>query len=281
MRRVLALLFAPLILLGPPAKVLSSTLAEIQGRRELVIAVKADSPPFSFVGPDGKPAGIEIELAADLAKRLNVALKILPVLMANRFDLLKEGQADIVIATIAITDQRRKTVALIDPPYYASGAGLLIANELSSEGLKGLSRSKLCGIDGSVFFAGARALAPEVKVHVLKDLPSAEAALLQGECQALVFDDNVLLYRKLSNPEAFKNFKFQRVDDIDPLLWGIAVPLDQDKAELGQAISQAVLDWHRSGFLLEVEKKWLHQNTTLIKALKIKYSNTGVSGLKN
>jgi len=66
--------------------------------------------PFSFRDADGVLKGYEIDLGDDLAKRANFKLEwvcqkfdgLLPSLLANKFDL--------IISTMSITDERRKSI---------------------------------------------------------------------------------------------------------------------------------------------------------------------------
>jgi len=42
--------------------------------------------------------------------------------------------------------------------------------------------------------------------------------------------------------------------EIDPLLWGIAVKRGEEKKPWGSFVSKTILDWHRSGFLLQARR---------------------------
>jgi polar amino acid transport system substrate-binding protein len=248
-------------------------LEDIQARRQLVVGTKADYPPYGFRAANGTVAGIEPDLAADLAKRLHVSLKIVPVLSSNRIEMLREGVVDVVIATLSITEERRRLAGIVDPPYYVSGAGLLVRHGLRINEATDLSGTAVCAVSGNIFLLELRSRFPKVRAEIFKDLTSAEQGLLGGQCDVLFFDDSPLFYKKHSQPMRFKNFDFQQVMEIDPLPWGIAVKFGDEKGSWGQFISETIIDWHRSGFLLEVEKKWLHGNTVLLQALNAKWAS--------
>ena len=38
--------------------------------------------------------------------------------------------------------------------------------------------------------------------------------------------------------------------------WGAAVALDEVDGRLANLLSQAIIDWHASGWLIELEAKW-------------------------
>ncbi len=62
--------------------------------------------------------------------------------------------------------------------------------------------------------------------------------------------------------------------DIDPLPWGIGAPLGEERLGLGRYVSQTIMEWHRSGFLLDLERKWLGSNTRFLEALNVKWTRS-------
>jgi polar amino acid transport system substrate-binding protein len=247
-------------------------LDEIRARGVLVVGTKADYEPLGYLDSEGEVVGMEPDLAADLARRLNVSLKIVPVTSASRIKELQAGNVDLIIATMGITDERRKIAGIVDPPYYASGAGILYRHGLHVDELQDLAEKTVCVVDGNIFLVELRSNYPQVKTEVLKDLSLAEQALFGQKCDGIFFDDLPLFYMKKSQPERFKDYEFLQLIEIDPLLWGMAVRLGQEKKAWGSFVSKTIIDWHRNGFLLQVEKKWLGDNTVLLRSLKEKWS---------
>jgi polar amino acid transport system substrate-binding protein len=245
------------------------SIDEIKATGELVVGVKADYPPYGFRDRDDQIAGFE----PDLAKRLGVSLRMVTVLSSNRIEFLRDGKIDLIIATLSITDDRRRTAGIIDPPYYAAGVGVLVRHGVRIDEASQLEGQTICTIDGNIFLIELRRRAPAAKALLFDDVPSAEQALLAGRCEALFFNDNLLAYKKQSEPDRFKDYDVVQLIDIDPLLWGIAVKRGEEQSTLGRFVSQAIEDWHRSGLLLNVEKKWLGSYTSFLKALNVKWTS--------
>jgi polar amino acid transport system substrate-binding protein len=250
----------------------AASVDDIQTRGVLVVGVKTDYPPYGFKDKNDAIIGLEPDLAADLAKQLSVSLKIVPVLSSNRVELLKSGAVDLVIATLSITEERRKEAGIIEPPYYAAGAGVLLRQGLHAGEAEDLKGRTVCAIDGNIFWIQLQSAVQNINAIIFKDMISASEALLEGRCEALFFNDNLLAYKKRSEPERFKNYELFQLMDIDPLLWGIATKPGEENSAFGQFVSQAVAGWHRSGFLLNLEKKWLGSNTPLLQALNTKWT---------
>src|SRR4051794_37282106 len=79
-----------------------------------------DYPPFNYAGPDGNPAGFNVELARLICEELKVQCTI----QLRRFDTLlqalAENRADAVIASLAVTPETRQRVDFSDPYYRAT-----------------------------------------------------------------------------------------------------------------------------------------------------------------
>ena len=85
LQRKLAAMFAGLFMLAAGAGWAQvDTMASIKQKGKMVVGVKADYKPFGYTDPAGKIVGLEIDLANDIAKRLGVAIELVPVVAANR-----------------------------------------------------------------------------------------------------------------------------------------------------------------------------------------------------
>src|SRR5580698_9476948 len=102
----------------------AQTLDKIKQRGVVVVGTKADYKPFGFRDPSGAIVGFEPDLAKDVAARLGVRLELEPVVSANRIQFLQQGKIDLMLATMNVTDERRKTVGIVEPSYYASGVNV-------------------------------------------------------------------------------------------------------------------------------------------------------------
>src|SRR5712692_11347877 len=120
--RALAAVAAIAMAAAPAA---AQTLDKIKQRGVIVVGSKVDYKPFGFRDPAGNIVGFEPDLAADVAERLSVKLELEPVVSSNRMQFLQQGKIDLIIATMSDTPERRQTVGIIDPSYYASGVNVL------------------------------------------------------------------------------------------------------------------------------------------------------------
>ena len=116
-------LLAGILVAAAPAA--GQTLDKIKQRGVLVVGSKADYKPFGFRDPAGNIVGFEPDLARDVAERLSARLELEPAVSSNRMQFLQQGKIDLMIATMNVTPERRQTVGIVDPSYYASGVNVL------------------------------------------------------------------------------------------------------------------------------------------------------------
>src|SRR5471032_2300087 len=78
---------------------------------------ETDYPPFNYAGPDGAPAGFNVDMARMICEEIQVACTV----QMRRFDTLvsalNSNNGDAVIASIAQTTDTRRLVDFSDPYY--------------------------------------------------------------------------------------------------------------------------------------------------------------------
>jgi polar amino acid transport system substrate-binding protein len=94
-----------------------------------------------------------------------------------------------------------------------------------------------------------------------KGVPEAEQALLDGRCVGFVYDDVVLVWKKAQDPAKWANFDVVQLNEWTPVPWGVAVKIEELSGPWGKFVSETVSDWLKSGKLMELEKKWVGNNT--------------------
>src|SRR5262245_38054024 len=127
----------------------AQTLDKIKQRGVLVVGTKADYKPFGFRDLRGAIVVFEPDLAKDFADRLGVRLELEPVVSANRMQFLQQGKIDLMLATMNVTQERRQTVGIVDPSYYASGVNVLAIKRAALKTWEQTKNQKICGIQGA------------------------------------------------------------------------------------------------------------------------------------
>lgn len=108
-----------------PAQV--TTAARIRERGAIIVGIRYDLEPFSFISANGELAGLEIDLAHELAQRWlgNPEAVILRQLRSDTAaQHLIEGDVDIVLAGVPHTHNNEQEIDF-SPPYFINGDALL------------------------------------------------------------------------------------------------------------------------------------------------------------
>ncbi len=246
----------------------SAVLDRIKSAGVLRVGVKTDYRPFGFLDPNGKITGMEPDLAADMAKRLDVRLELVPVQTANRIEFLQQGRIDLMIATMSVNEQRRKVVGVIEPFYYAGGTSLLVRKNAGIKNWKDLDGKPICGTQGAYYNRGV-AQKYGARIVAFPGNVEAQNALLTGSCIGFVQDSTLLASILASGESKWADYEMPLpVEDLSP--WAIAVPLDERDGPYGEFARKAVTDWHRSGLLIALEKKWGLPASDFLKAEQAK-----------
>ncbi|HEY5367144.1 MAG TPA: transporter substrate-binding domain-containing protein [Casimicrobiaceae bacterium] len=243
----------------------ADVLSDVKKKGVLVVGTKADYRPFGFLDPSGKIVGFEPDLAADIAKRLGVKLELVPVVASNRIQFLQQGKIDLMIATTSDTPDRRKIIDFVDPSYYGSGTNVLAPKSAHFKTWDDLKGKKVCLIQGSFY---NKELQEKYGVEGVAFPGTAEAyaALRNGNCVAFAYDDTAIVGEMLK-PE-WKDYEMP-LESILFQPWGIGVKLGEKS--MVDFVSKATIDWHKTGFIQQLEKKWDIKPTKFAEDMHNKY----------
>lgn len=230
-------------------------LAHILKRGVLIVGVKTDYPPWGMIDPDPNSdaiVGIEPDLARDIAARLGVRLQLESVNAQNRLGQVNQGVVDLVIATMGDTDVRRAQADLIQPNYYSSGVTVYGRAELGTIDWDVLQGQQVCLTQGA-FFNRQIEEKYGLRGQYLPGNREAQLALASGRCVGWAFDDTALAQKVLADHDP-------RFATVAPTIlnvpWAVAVAKGEGDTDLGRFVSDMVGEWHATGRLLELQRRW-------------------------
>ena len=154
---------------------------------------ETDYPPFNYAGPDGLPAGFNVDLARQICEEIKVACTVQMRRFDTLVDSLDKNQGDAVIASIAATPEMRKRVDFSDP-YYRTPARFVARRDSPIKDIRpeALEAKKVGVVTGTAHEAYIKALFTEAELHSYPNAADARAALKKGEVD-LLFGDGISL----------------------------------------------------------------------------------------
>ena len=174
------------------------------------IATEGAYPPWNDTDVSGKLVGFEIDLAADLCRRMKVTCKMIPRAWEGIITALRAGAFDAIMSGMAITAKRRKRITYSRPfaasPHVfvvrAGGPlagvstetasvtlGSLDAKEKAAIGtLREAFAGKTVGVQAGTVFVNFLKIhmADAVRIRTFKYQGDVDAALLAGRVDALL-----------------------------------------------------------------------------------------------
>jgi ABC-type amino acid transport substrate-binding protein len=187
-RRLAIILVWTLLGILPPMTARAELLAEIRSRGVLKVGM-AEMPPWMAMGADGKPEGLEVDMAARLAGDLGVELQVVPIPFEALVDRLAAREVDVVASNLSITPERALMVAF-SQPYAASEIRAVVRSDLLPEEVdeEGLNKPEvtIAATAGTTGAQTAVEVFPLAQITEYATHAEARQALLDGKAMALV-----------------------------------------------------------------------------------------------
>lgn len=225
----------------------ATTLDRIKADGKLTYAMSGQYPPFNYFNDQNQLTGFDVEIGQEIAKRIGVT----PAPIATEWDGLiaglKASKFDMILGSMAITEERLKEVDF-STPYYRSGAQVIVPADSKISGGDDLQGKTVGVVLGTTYEAKARELGATVKTY--KGDPDTFNDLHTGRIDAVITDKIVGLNAIKKN-----NYPFKLVGD---LLYqekmGIAIRKDSPK--LLEAVDNALSKMMEDGTYKQISEKY-------------------------
>lgn len=221
---------------------------------KLVMATNATFPPYEYYDADKQIVGIDVEVAGLIAEKLGLELEVSDMEFDSIIAAVKQGKADIGMAGITITEERKKNVAFSDT--YTKATQMIIVQEgsaiASPDDLKDVKVGVQTGTTGDLYVSDLS----EDGVEVMQFSKGIDAviALTQGKVDAVVIDGEPAKVFVEGNEglvlldEAFTEEEY-------------AIAVAPENEELLEQINTALAELEESGELQAVVDKYISSDS--------------------
>lgn len=212
---------------------------------------ETDYPPFNYAGPDGAPAGFNVDLARLICEEINVACTV----QMRRFDTLVSSldtnQGDAVIASIAQTADMRKQVDFTDP-YYRTPARFVARRDFAFDDVRpeSMEGRTVAVVAGTAHEAYLKMLFTEATLKAYPNAEDARAALKKGEAD-LLFGDGIALAFWLNGTDSANCCEFRGGPYIESRFFGegVGIAVKRGNNLMRQAFNWALFRlWEKGRF---------------------------------
>lgn len=202
----------------------------VKNRGQIICGVSGEVPGFSFVGTDGKYAGIDVDVCRALAVALfdnpdKVEFRNLNA--KERFTALQTGEVDVLSRNTTWTMSRATSVGLdFAPVVFYDGQGIMVSKKSGIKSLSDLKGKAICVQTGTTTEQNLtdqmRKRGITYKPVVFEDVNVTFATYTEGRCEAITADRSALVSRRTTLPQPEENIILDEVISSEPLAPAVA-----------------------------------------------------------
>ncbi|MGM0432087.1 MAG: ABC transporter substrate-binding protein [Spirochaetota bacterium] len=221
-------------------------------RETISFAGSGGYPPFNYMEEDGDVIGFDVDVAQEIADRMDMELDYVTTAWDGIIEGLRAKRYNGILGSMGITAEREKRVNFTDP-YYYSGPQLIVRKDSNISGPEDLTADSTIGlVTGTTFEEDANTLGVQVKLY--EDDNQTLIELLNGRIDGVLTDRIVGLnaIASLSGGE-------------DLTLVGsvlrterMGVALHQDDTQLLEEINGILDDMRADGTLTAISERWFN-----------------------
>lgn len=259
----LAAAAAALALLLPgvaPAQELTGTLKKIKDSGTIAIGYREQSVPFSFRGPDGKPAGYSVDLCQRIVTGVQQQLKLtkldvkwVAVTPENRIQSVVNGTIDLECGSTTSSLSRQEQVDFSHMTFVDGSSLLIKADKVAA--MQDLGGKKIAVIPGTTTDPAVRAALKKAFVTAqivpVKDHREGLAAVESGSADAYASDRVILIGLVLTAKEGQFAIGEQYLS-YEP--YGFM--LRRGDAPFRLAVNRVLSSLYRSREVLQIYSRW-------------------------
>lgn len=186
MKKLSALVLSVVLTLGLALSASAGIVETIKEKGELTMMTATGFPPFEYLGSNGQPAGVDIDLVQLVADELGVKMKVLDMNFNLLIESLKGGKGEIIAAGITITPERASQIDFTIP-YVLNGQALLIPKGSAIKNAEDLKGKIVCvqeSTTGHIYVQEKLGMEPMAFLNSIE----CATALMTGKADACVLD---------------------------------------------------------------------------------------------
>ena len=230
------------------------------------IGVEGAYPPFSYVTPDGKLEGFDIDIARALVAAMGAEVKLIPQDWDGIIPALLARKYDAIIASMSITEERKKKVAFTDKYYNTPGKFVC-----KKGAMKDFTRAEVAQATKGKSIAVQRATIHDrfvteqggegVKVKRYGTQDDAYLDLVAGRVDMLLADSVAIDDGFLKKPEG-QAFQFIGPDlsEVKYFGEGAGIAIRKQDTDLVELFNQAIVKIRQDGTYKKIQDKYFEFN---------------------
>lgn len=231
----------------------NATFNKIMDKSELTYALTGAYPPFNFIDEDGNLTGFDVDIANAIAEEMGVKAKPITTAWDGIVGGLTGNRFDIILGSMAITEERLKKVNFSDP-YYYDGAQFFAKTGSGLDSIADLDNGKVGVVTGTTFHDYLKEVDNIGEILQFESDVDNIKSVEQGRIDGLVTGKFV----GLQAPEKYG----VDIEPVGSLLYSedVAIAIRKDDIKLLEEINKALKAIQDNGTYDEISNKWFGLN---------------------
>ncbi len=227
---------------------------------KLIIGMEMSYPPFEFKDKENKPDGVDVRLAEELAKYLNLPLKLEEYSFDGLIPALKSGEIDAVISAMTATDFRRKSIDFSDA-YVHTAIAMLVQKNSQVKSVEDLKKpgAKVAAKIATTGETYAREFLPQAALSVYDDEVNCVIEVSQGRADAFIYDQLSIYGHAKKNETTTKAI----LTPIREEEWAVGIKKGNDA--LRTKVNAFIKEFRDKGGLNKLADKYLVEERKLLQ----------------
>lgn len=215
----------------------TSVVEEIQEKGVLTMMTATGFPPFEYLGEDGKPAGVDIDLAQLVADELGVELEVLDMDFNLLIESLKSGKGQLIAAGMTATPERAEQIDF-SITYTLNGLILLVPKGSDIKTADDLAGKNIAVQESTTAHIYAQ---EELGIEPLafKNANECATAVMGGKADAAILDKVPAQTLAMANPDALETVEQLLTEE--EMAMGVAKG-NEDLLEVVNSVLQKAMD---------------------------------------
>jgi polar amino acid transport system substrate-binding protein len=249
-----------LAILGAAAAITASIGCSSANAQDKIVRIGSEGayPPFNFIDQTGKLAGFDIDIGLALCEKMKVKCELVAQDWDGIIPALLAGKYDVIIASMFITDERKKVVSFTDPYYIAAMTHVVPKDSDIKEFTDAALAGKSVGAQSSTTQAEyIQKKYPSADIRLYKTQDEANLDMANGRLDVMVGDYLPLLdWTSKSEDGKCCQLAGEAVTDPAFVGEGVGMAVRKEDNELRQNLNKALSDIIADGTYKKINDKY-------------------------
>lgn len=180
------------------------------GKKKLIVGTDATYAPMEYMDSSGKIVGIDIDIVDAIAEAAGFEVEYRNYGWEPLFPAVSNGEVDFAVSSITITDERKETFDFSDP-YFVANQLILVPEDSDITKFEDLKEKRVAVQINTTGHIVTKELLGNTssKIVAAETMPLAISEMINGNAEAAVGDNAVIIDYKANNPKV----KLKTVED--------------------------------------------------------------------